>query len=187
MSTSSHPIESAVAALRARLVGALPPIMRTALEPFDDSTIWWKPADGVNPVAVLALHCAGNLRHYIGHHVGGLPYERDRPAEFDTSRGLSKREVIAEFDRAIADVAAVFDQLDSADYMQPSRDPEGRHGDIYEDMLTATVHLAFHVGQAVQLARLRGYELPPNAWAEAHRASGASRSRDLTSRPPMPA
>jgi hypothetical protein len=151
-------------------------MMHAAIEPFDDESIWWKPADGVNPVAVLALHCAGNLRHFIGRYVGGQSYERDRPAEFDASRRLTKAEVLAEFDRAIADVSAALDGLRLDDFALPSRDPDGRHETIYEDFLNATTHLALHTGQAVQLAKLRGYTLSKAVWGDAHRASGASRS-----------
>ena len=103
MSDAHDSMKMAVSVLRSRITGALPLMMRAAMEPFDDETIWWKPAEGVNPVAVLALHCAGNLRH-------------------------------------------------------------------------ATVHLSLHVGQAVQLAKLRGNQLSPTVWVDAHRASGASRS-----------
>jgi hypothetical protein len=46
-------------------------MMLAALEPFDDESIWWRPAEGVNPIAVLALHCAGKQRHYIGRHIAG--------------------------------------------------------------------------------------------------------------------
>ncbi|MEO7103565.1 MAG: DinB family protein [Gemmatimonadaceae bacterium] len=170
-----HPKDLQVSALRTRLTGALPQMMNAALEPFDDDSVWWQPADGVNPIAVLALHCAGNLRHYIGRHVGGTDYVRNRPQEFDSSRRLSKGEISTEFNRAISDVRAVMDTLKPEDYAAPSRDPEGRHWTVYEDFLNATVHLALHVGQAVQLAKLKGYKLSDRVWGEAHAASGASR------------
>ncbi|HEV2644548.1 MAG TPA: DinB family protein [Candidatus Elarobacter sp.] len=173
MSASS---DSPLSALAARLTGAFPLMMHAALEPFDDETIWWQPAPGVNPVAVLALHCAGNIRHFVGHHIGGLDYTRNRPEEFDTSRRLSKRDVLAEFDRAIADVRITLDALTPADLASPSRDPELRHATVHEDIINATVHLALHVGQALQLAKLRGHTLAPQVWGDAHRASGASRS-----------
>ncbi len=177
MSAISDPMNQLVPILRTRLTGALPMMMRAAIAPFDDETIWWKPASSINPVAVLALHCAGNLRHFVGRYVGGAEYERDRQAEFDASRRLSKAEVLAEFDAAIAEVEATFAKLDGADYFQPSRDPEDRHGSIYEDLLNATVHLALHTGQAIQLARLHGYELGSDIWGNAHRSSGTWRSR----------
>jgi hypothetical protein len=150
-------------------------MLHAAIEPFDDDTIWWQPAEGVNPVAVLALHCAGNLRHFIGRHIAGTDYVRDRGQEFDASRRLTKNEISAELDRAITEVRVAMDSLELADYAAPSRDPDGRHWTVYEDFLNATVHLALHVGQAVQLAKLKGYTLSNRVWGEAHAASGASR------------
>jgi hypothetical protein len=134
-------------------------MMHAAIEPFDDESIWWQPAPGVNSVANLALHCAGNLRHFIGRHIAGTDYVRDRPQEFDNSRRLTKREISEEFDRAIADVRAAMDGLEPKDYAAPSRDPDGRHWTVYEDFL----------------AKLKGYKLSDRVWGEAHAASGASR------------
>jgi hypothetical protein len=170
-----HPKDLQVSALRTRLTGALPLMMLAAIAPFDDESIWWKPADGVNPVAVLALHCAGNLRHFIGRHISGTDYVRDRAQEFDSSRRLTKDQISDEFNRAISDVRAAMDSLSPEDYAAPSRDPDGRHWTVYEDFVNATVHLALHVGQAVQLAKLRGYKLSDRVWGEAHTESGASR------------
>lgn len=162
-------------ALRVRLVGAFPAMLRTVLDAVDDETLWWQPAPGVNPIGVLVLHCAGNLRHYVGLHVGGIPYVRDRPAEFDAARRLPMSEVRAELDRAVAAVEATLDGLDARMLGGPSRDPDGRHTMLYEDLLSATAHLALHTGQAVQLAKLRGVRLPERVWGEAHRGAGASR------------
>jgi hypothetical protein len=148
-------------------------MMLAALEPFDDESIWWQPAPDVNPIAVLALHCAGNLRHFIGRFVGGSDYERNRPQEFDPSRKLSKREVLNEFNGAIDEVRATMDRLRTEDYANASRDPDDRHQIVYEDFVNATVHLALHVGQAVQLAKLKGYDIGDKVWGNAHRASGA--------------
>lgn len=162
--------------LRMRLTGAFPQMMRTAIAPFDDETIWWQPAPGVNPIAVILLHCAGNLQHYIGRYIGGSSYERNRPAEFDTSRRLSKSEVIAEFDRAIADVSQVMQRMTPEQLAGPSPDPEERHASVYEDLLNATVHLALHTGQAIQLAKLKEYKLPEQVWGDAHRTAGLWRN-----------
>lgn len=173
MMPSSSPTDLWVSALRTRLTGAFPMMMQAAIEPFDDESIWWQPIAGVNPIAVLALHCSGNLRHFIGRYVGGSDYERDRPKEFDASRRLTKREVLDEFNGAIDEVRATMDRLKLEDYAARSRDPEDRHSSVYEDFLNATVHLALHVGQAVQLAKLKGYDLGDKVWGDAHRASGA--------------
>lgn len=164
-----------LAAIRVRLAGAFPAMMRTALESLGDDGIWWQPAPSVNPAAVLALHCAGNLQHMIGLHVGGIPYQRNRPLEFDATRRLPLRDVLAELDRAIAAVSTTLDTLDDAALAGPSRDPDGRYRLLGEDLLSSVTHFALHTGQVVQLAKMRGATLPAQVWGDAHRASGASR------------
>ncbi len=168
---SSVPTDVQIEALRTRLTGAFPLMMQAAIEPLDDESIWWQPVPGVNPVAVLALHCAGNLRHYIGRFVSGTDYVRNRPLEFDASRRLTKREVLDEFNRAIDDVRVTMDGLTPADYTGPSRNQEMPQSSLYEDFMIAVTHLALHTGQAVQLAKLHGHDLGPKVWGDAHRAS----------------
>lgn len=161
--------------IRTRLAVAFPRMMRSALDALDDDGIWWQPAPGTNPVAVLARHCAGNLRLFVGTYIGGIPYVRDRAAEFDASLRIPKVEVIADFDRAIAIVGSTLAGLDDTDLAGPSRDPERRFTTLHEDLLNATTHLALHAGQAVMLAKMRGAALPPELWREAHRSAGAWR------------
>ena len=173
--SDSAPPSMYIESLRVRLAGAFPAMMRAAIAPFDDESIWWQPAPSVNPVAVLALHCAGNLRHYIGHFVGGSGYVRNRPLEFDATRRLTKQEVLDEFDRAIADVRAAMDSLAPEDYAGPSRNLEAANASLYEDFMVAVTHLALHTGQAVQLAKLHGYNPGEKVWGDAHRAARADR------------
>jgi uncharacterized damage-inducible protein DinB len=43
----------------------------------------WRVVPGVsNSAGNLLLHLNGNLREYIGRHIGGVAYQRDRPREF---------------------------------------------------------------------------------------------------------
>ena len=98
---------------------------------------------------------------------------RNRPLEFDTSRKLTKREVLDEFNGAIAEVTSIVARLTPDDYDKPSNDPEDRHKTVADDFVNATVHLALHVGQAIQLAKLKGYDLGPTVWGDAHKESGA--------------
>lgn len=172
--SKSEPVPTHIKSLRIRLIGAFPLMMRAAIEPFDDTSLWWQPLPGINPVGVLALHCAGNLRHYIGHFVGGTDYVRNRPQEFDATRRLSRQAVLDEFDRAIEDVRQTMDNLDPVDYAGPSRNRENPQSSLYEDFMVAVTHLALHTGQAVQLAKLHGYTVGEKVWGDAHRAAAAA-------------
>ena len=53
----------------------------------DEAALWWLPepspgSDIKNSAGTLALHLVGNLRHFVGADLGGVPYVRDRVAEF---------------------------------------------------------------------------------------------------------
>lgn len=47
-----------------------------------EAGIWAVPAGFANSTGTLVAHCCGNLRHFVGHLLGGTPYTRDREAEF---------------------------------------------------------------------------------------------------------
>ena len=49
---------------------------------FPDDHVLWATRQGVaNSAGNLALHISGNLQHFIGHELGGVPYRRDRERE----------------------------------------------------------------------------------------------------------
>lgn len=113
----------------------------------DDAALWkdvpGQPTLGGN----LALHLAGNLRHFVGGVLGGSGYARHREAEFD-QRGLSRQAVAAEIRAARSDVAAALAKLDPARLDEPF--PEVIRGHqlptrmVLAHLLT---HLSFHLGQ----------------------------------------
>ena len=47
-----------------------------------EDQVWALPAGLPNSGGTLALHAAGNLRHFIGTVLGGGTFVRDRDAEF---------------------------------------------------------------------------------------------------------
>ena len=68
----------------------------------DDESLWKAP-DGIsNSAGNLALHMAGNLRHFIGSVLGGSGYVRDRDAQFK-STGLSRDELLKRLCRELPD------------------------------------------------------------------------------------
>lgn len=113
----------------------------------DDASVWKTTPGAQNPGGTLALHLAGNIQHYIGAVLGGSAYKRDRPAEF-SRRGLSRDELVAEVEQAIAAVErtlpAVQQQTLAADF------PEAVGGKIIrtdEFLLHIATHLGWHLGQ----------------------------------------
>ena len=53
----------------------------------DDQSPWKAPEGISNSAGNLALHMAGNLRHFIGAVLGGSGYVRDQRAGLSSSSG----------------------------------------------------------------------------------------------------
>jgi hypothetical protein len=53
----------------------------------DDEALWRKVPGIANAGGNLALHVAGNLRHFVGAMLGDTGYMRDREAEFGRLTG----------------------------------------------------------------------------------------------------
>jgi uncharacterized damage-inducible protein DinB len=51
----------------------------------DESIIWTKHKAVNNTAGHLSLHLIGNLKHFIGHMMGGTDYKRDRELEFNST------------------------------------------------------------------------------------------------------
>lgn len=114
----------------------------------DEAGIWSLPPGFVNSTGTLALHAAGNLRHFVGAILGATGYVRDRDREF-SARDLSRSELIRELETAKREVAVVLAALDPAraDEMFPITIRDHRPT-VLRMLVHLTSHLAWHLGQA---------------------------------------
>jgi uncharacterized damage-inducible protein DinB len=123
--------------------------LRLELEAYpDESLIWAQPAGLPNSTGTLALHLAGNLRHYVGRVLGGTGYVRDRDLEF-SARGVSRETLLAELAEADAAIEATLPRLTEAQLAEPYPEPiRGYHLSTSDFLLHLAVHLGYHLGQA---------------------------------------
>lgn len=144
---------SLVADLRRLLLRELQ-TFRREVELTPDEFLWIAPAGVLNPVGNLALHAAGNLRHFVGSVLGGTGYVRNRDAEF-SSRGLTRGEVVEALDHAMNEVDRTLAKLDPAVMDQPYPVEVAGKQLVTGPFLThLAVHLGFHLGQAGYLRRI---------------------------------
>lgn len=114
--------------------------------PSDDAL--WSVSPGItNSGGNLCLHLVGNLRHFIGHLLGGGDYQRDREHEF-SARGLSRTRLLeliqtcrAEFDTGLARIA---DPV--LDTTAPAK-AAGREVTVRQLLFHLLAHFAYHLGQ----------------------------------------
>ena len=128
---------------------------RREVELFPDDASLWQSAPGVtNSAGNLALHIAGNLRHFVGANLGGTGYVRNRDAEFGTREG-TRAQVVKELEAAEAEVATSLAKLDDAALQQPyANGPKGVEVTTQRWLLHLATHAAFHLGQAGYLRRI---------------------------------
>lgn len=113
----------------------------------DDAALWKEVSGQPTLGGNLALHLAGNLRHFIGAVLGGSGYVRHREAEFE-QRGLSRDAILEEIRATRAEVAAALTKLDAARLREPF--PEAIRGHQLSTRMVLShlsTHLSFHLGQ----------------------------------------
>jgi uncharacterized damage-inducible protein DinB len=122
--------------------------LRRELDLYTDDADPWREVPGLaNSGGTLALHLAGNLRHFVGARLGGSGYVRDRAAEF-TERDVPRAKLIAQVDAALHEADAALAALDPRRLMEEFPDPVAgvrlATGDL---LLHLMVHLTYHLGQ----------------------------------------
>jgi uncharacterized damage-inducible protein DinB len=125
------------------------------LRAFPDTDSLWKTAPGVtNAAGTLALHLEGNLREFIGRHVGQIDYTRDRPHEF-SARGVAQDELIARIEAVRDLIPTVISRLSDGDLAAMHTDPiVGRPSSVQMILIHMHAHLNYHLGQIDYLRRV---------------------------------
>jgi hypothetical protein len=124
------------------------------LELFPDDATVWRTLPGIgNSPGNLALHVAGNLRHFVGAVLGGSGYVRHREAEFAQREG-SRADLVALLETTLRETEAGLAAVTEAQLARPFpvalaglQPPTGRL------LLHLATHLAFHLGQTGYLRR----------------------------------
>lgn len=132
-----------------RLLGRELRAMQREVEAYPDDPTLWKPVPGLpNSGGRLALHTAGNLRHFVGAVLGESGYVRDRDAEFSRT-DLPRSELVAELGRAATEVDAALAGLagDAATEPYPESALGGRRVSTGAMLAHLLSHAAYHLGQ----------------------------------------
>lgn len=121
-----------------------------------DEQLWSIPPGVLNSGGTLALHLAGNLRHFVGYVLGGSNYLRNREREFN-DRGLSREEVASQLAAASMAVNSTFLQLQNTDPNALFPDTTfGPDKTVEEILYVLLSHLSYHLGQLNYHRRITG-------------------------------
>ena len=167
MSTENELGALALAALRGRITRIIPEQIRACIEELSDEQLWWRPNESANSVGNLVLHLSGSIRHYLSRGVGGIAYERDRPAEFSERGPVSKEQLLKTFDETISQATQVLDRFNPARFTDAS-DEQNYVPTLFDSIFNISIHLATHAGQIVYITKLLNEGSVDELWIRAH-------------------
>ena len=136
-----------VAAVAAILDRDLQAVARQVMAYPDERSLWATPPGVTNSGGTLALHLAGNIRHYLGARLGGTGFVRDRPREF-AARDLPRATILQQIEEARAAVRAAATRTSEGRLDQDF--PEvvgGVRVATGEYLIHLVSHFTYHLGQ----------------------------------------
>jgi len=158
----------ALEALRGRIATILPAQIKACLEELTEEQLWWRPNEHSNSVGNLVLHLSGSMRHYLSRGVGGIEYQRDRPAEFAERGPIPREQLLSTFDDTIAQAAQILNSLGTSRFLDPSDEPNYMPT-IFDVIFNIAIHLATHTGQIVYITKMLKEGSVDELWIRAHR------------------
>ncbi len=119
-----------------------------------EDQVWTRGGPHENAVGNLILHLDGNMRQWILHGIDNQPDVRVRDAEFLTTGGMSRGELMERFTATVAEAKAVIartpaERMHERISPQPARPETTVLGAIYQ----VVGHVQQHVGQVIVLAK----------------------------------
>ncbi len=168
--SSEDVLGTALNAMRARITKTFPDQIRAAVAQLTDEQVWWRPNEQSNSVGNLILHLTGSLNHYVNRQIGGIPFDRDRDAEFAERRHISRDELMARFEDMVAKAKITFDNLSLQRLGDPS--PEPRMSTfLVEDIVGVLSHISAHAAQILWITKALREGSLDEIWMKAHRES----------------
>jgi uncharacterized damage-inducible protein DinB len=168
MHTDNHFEQIVLQALQSRIINILPSQILSCVEDLSEEQLWWRPNEESNSVGNLVLHLSGSIRHYISKTVGGVEYERNRPAEFGERQALPKEQVITTFKETLLEVKQILDAFDTSRFLESTPEP-AYNPTIFNLLYNVSIHLATHTGQIVFVTKLLKAGGLDDLWIRAHR------------------
>ena len=122
--------------------------IRDCLDRLTEDQVWFRTGENQNAVGNLVLHLCGTVRQWIGHGAGGLPDIRVRDAEFAARGGISRQDLGARLDAAVAEATGILRAL-SPERLHETAVLQGYPVTLLEVVYHAVEHFAMHTGQII--------------------------------------
>lgn len=121
--------------------------------------IWTRPNDVSNAIGNLVVHLNGNVRQWIVASIGGVSFDRDRPAEFAQREPLATESILAELRQAVEQANEVVAGLGEERLLERIT-VQGYEVSVLAAVFHVVEHFSLHTGQIVyQTKILTGLDL----------------------------
>lgn len=127
--------------------------IRHCVGQLNDEQLWIRPDDGLNSVANLMLHLAGNLNQWCIAGIVEKSDDRDRAAEFAAAGGVSGSELLARLESVVAEAVSVIRGLDERS-LEQARQIQGFEVTVLQALFHTVPHFVGHTHQILTLTRL---------------------------------
>ena len=112
----------------------------------------WSPGPDMNSIGALVAHLTGSTRFWIGHFVGGMAFDRDREAEFQTN-GVNPIILKQRLNATLGVVKTVMESLNLEDLNTIRSSPkDGSERTVSYCLGRALEHFGMHTGH-IQMTR----------------------------------
>lgn len=127
-------------------IGLNLPRVVSCIDMLSEEEIWRKPNNNSNSIGNLVLHLCGNMTQYILSGLGGRPDERQREAEFNTSGGWTKEELLSKLTEVVVQVQQVISQTEEPALLK-KRVVQGFEMTGVGIIIHVVEHFSYHTGQ----------------------------------------
>jgi uncharacterized damage-inducible protein DinB len=132
-----------------------PPRLQTCLQLITEDQVWQAPNSASNAIANLVLHLMGNCKQYIHSSLGNQTDLRQRDEEFQRTEGLSKAELLHQFEHVISSACEII-QSTNPQELERTRTVQGFSMSGIGCMVHVCEHMSYHMGQIALITKLFG-------------------------------
>jgi uncharacterized damage-inducible protein DinB len=152
-----------------------------ATSALDDAAFFHRPADQVNPIALIVKHLAGNLKSRWTDFLttDGEKPTRNRDSEFVLTDQDTRTALTSAWEQGWQTLLNTLASLQPAD-LEKSITIRGESQTAYQALIRGLCHVAYHTGQITYLARVGNANAP---WLTI--APGKSQQHEASYRKPM--
>ena len=129
------------------------PKLERCLEKLNNDQIWWRANEESNSIGNLVLHLCGNARQWIVCGLGNEIDRRERQAEFDERRIISRDDLSTQLRATMADVDNALARFDP-NRLLDSFQIQGTEVTALTAIFHVTEHFSMHTGQIILLTKM---------------------------------